>query len=410
MRLEERIRKETESLRASGNYRVIRHMERCGRYMTGFRESPASRESRTGSPDVPVRMLNLSSNDYLGLANDASLREAFLATAEARNSLLSSSSSRLLTGNFPEYDTFEAQLAEDYGKSALLLNCGYHANSGILPALATEKTLILADKLVHASLIDGIRLCLGKFIRFRHNDFDGLARLMDKYCGEFDTVFVVVESIYSMDGDTSDLARLTELKREYGKRCDVILYVDEAHGVGVRGRRGLGLAEECGCLGDIDILVGTLGKALASEGAFVICDSGIRDYLINRMRPFIFTTALPPFNIAWSRFVWEKMKGMNEAREHLLQLSERLGRAVESLSKAGKEAEKRESLRTQIIPLLIGESDAAMQLAGNLQKKGFFVLPVRPPTVPQGTARLRFSLTADMTFGEIDSLIGALEA
>lgn len=369
-----------------------------------------------------MAMLNLSSNDYLGLSSDMALRSEFMDSEEAKAALFTSSSSRLLTGNFPEYDSFEKQLAADYGRSALVFNCGYHANTGILPALTDDKTLILADKLAHASLIDGIRLCRARCIRFRHNDLAQLEQLLERYSPEYESIFIVVESIYSMDGDVADLRKLVGLKRRFGSalpengsgtKCEIMLYVDEAHGVGVRGENGLGLAEEYGCLQDIDILVGTLGKALASNGAFVICDSEIRKYLINRMRPFIFTTALPPFNIAWSLFVWNKMKEMRIRREHLQRLSSLLSDGIRKAAKGNRFAKEdtvnQERINTQIVPLLIGENDAAMRLAANLQRKGFFVLPIRPPTVPAGTARLRFSLTADMNTEEIEYLIKALE-
>ena len=198
---------------------------------------------------------------------------------------MSSSSSRLLTGNFRVYDTLEERLAAMYGReSALVLSSGYHMNTGILPALCDKGTLILADKLVHASLIDGIRLSGARCIRYRHQD----------YSQDCDRIIIVTESIFSMDGDTAPLQRLVEIKRRCGK---VMLYVDEAHAVGVRGERGLGLAEECGCIGDIDLLCGTFGKALASVGAYVICDSIIKEYLVNRMRTLIFTTAMPPVNL-----------------------------------------------------------------------------------------------------------------
>ncbi len=397
--MKERIHKELADLSACGNLRSLRHLHKEGRYCT----------QSSGSGDQNAAMLNLSSNDYLGLSSDEALRSEFMSSEEAKTALFTSSSSRLLAGNFPEYDAFEEQLAADYGRSALVFNCGYHANTGILPALTNDKTLILADKLAHASLIDGIRLCSARCIRFRHNDLNQLEQLLDRYSSEYETIFVVVESIYSMDGDVADLKRLVGLKN----RFNLMLYVDEAHGVGVRGAGGLGLAEECGCLQDVDILVGTLGKALASNGAFVICDTEIREYLINRMRSFIFTTALPPFNIAWSLFVWNKMKGMRSRREHLQRLSSLLSGSIRRITMATSHAEQkaasRNNIDTQIVPLLVGENDAAVQLACNLQKKGFFVLPVRPPTVPAGTARLRFSLTADMTVEEIESLIKVLE-
>lgn len=214
------------------------------------------------------RMLNLSSNDYLGLASDRALREEFLRTLTPDTFLPTSSSSRLLTGNFTVYEELEAELARLFGKeAALVFNSGYHANTGILPAVSDAQTLILADKLVHASLIDGIRLSAAKCIRYRHNDLAQLERLLKEHHSAFRQIIIVTESIFSMDGDQADLPALAELKRRYG---NVLLYVDEAHAFGVRGRQGLGCAEESGCTGDIDFLVGTFGKAAASAGAYIV--------------------------------------------------------------------------------------------------------------------------------------------
>ena len=244
------------------------------------------------------RMLNLSSNDYLGLASDKALREEFLRTVKERDLCFSSSSSRLLTGNFPAYRELESLLASLFGaESALVFSSGYHMNTGILPAVTDANTLILADKLVHASLIDGIRLSAAKCIRYRHQDYAQLENLLAKHHGEYHRIIVVTESVFSMDGDVASLDRLVELKRRY---ANVMLYVDEAHGIAVRGQRGLGVAEEQGCLKDIDFLCGTFGKAMASVGAYVVCRKVIRDYLVNRMRTLIFNTALPPINVGYT--------------------------------------------------------------------------------------------------------------
>lgn len=258
------------------------------------------------------RMLNLSSNDYLGLANDRSLREGFLHTLTPDTFLPTSSSSRLLTGNFTAYQQLEQQLADLFGtESALLFNSGYHANTGILPALSDSQTLILADKLVHASLIDGIRLSAAKCIRYRHNDMAQLTRLVEANEAAYRTLIIVTESIFSMDGDEADLHTLVGLK---SKHPSVRLYVDEAHAFGVRGEKGLGCAEEQGCIGDIDLLVGTFGKAAASAGAYVVCKQEIREYLINKMRTFIFTTALPPVNIEWTAWVIRHLPEMQDRK------------------------------------------------------------------------------------------------
>ena len=342
------------------------------------------------------RMLNLSSNDYLGLANDVSLREEFLKTITPETFLPSSSSSRLLTGNFSDYQALEQQLTAMFGtESALIFNSGYHANTGILPAVSNAQTLILADKLVHASLIDGIRLSSAKCIRYRHNDLSQLQRLISENHNAYEQIIIVTESIFSMDGDEADLRALVQLKKDYS---NILLYVDEAHAFGVRGDNGLGCAEEQGCISDIDFLVGTFGKAIASAGAYIVCRQVIREYLINKMRTFIFTTALPPINIQWTSWILKHLPALQQKRTHLLRISNKLKTAL---------ADKGYSCPSvsHIVPMIVGASEDTICKAEELQRKGFYALPVRPPTVPEGTSRIRFSLTADITGHEIDQLI-----
>lgn len=341
------------------------------------------------------RMLNLSSNDYLGLATDIGLRERFLHTLTPESFLPSASSSRLLTGNFAVYARLEELLARMYAKEgALVFNSGYHMNSGILPAISDARTLILADKLVHASIIDGIRLSAAKCIRYRHRNYGQVEQLVAAHYREYEKIIVVTESIFSMDGDEADLCRLAALKRQYG---NVLLYVDEAHGVGVRGENGLGCAEEQGCVADIDFLCGTFGKALASVGGYVVCGKVVREYLVNKMRTLIFTTALPPLNGMWTYFVLSRLPEFSARREHLKRVSSLLKEAM--LAKGYACAST-----SHILPVTMGESGAAVRKAEELQRKGFYALPVRPPTVPEGTSRIRISLTATVTEEEVRRL------
>lgn len=345
------------------------------------------------------RMLNLSSNDYLGLAADRRLREAFLETLTPDTFLPTSSSSRLLTGNFTGYTKLEQELAQLFGtEAALVFNSGYHANTGILPAVSDAQTLILADKLVHASLIDGIRLSAARCIRYRHNDLAQAERLVEEHHRTYSRIILVTESIFSMDGDEADLRALVALKKRYD---NLLLYVDEAHAFGVRGPHGLGCAEEAGCIGDIDFLVGTFGKAAASAGAYIVCRQVVRDYLINRMRTFIFTTALPPVNIAWTLFIVRKLADMQERREHLAHIGRLLRDALTARSYTCPST-------SHIVPLMVGPSADTVLRADQLQRHGFYALPVRPPTVPEGTSRIRFSLTADVRADEILRLIACI--
>ena len=341
------------------------------------------------------RMLNMSSNDYLGLASDATLQDEFWQSLPERDRLLSASSSRLLTGNFDVHQELETLLAERFGReSALTFSSGYHLNTGILPAVADVHTLILADKLVHASLIDGIRLSSATCIRYRHQDYRQLQSLLEKHRTNFERMIIVTESVFSMDGDVAPLAELVELKKVFP---NVMLYVDEAHAIGVRGKRGLGIAEEQGCLADIDFLCGTFGKALASVGAYVVCSRLMHDYLVNRMRTLIFTTALPPLNVAWTKFVFSRLDGWEDRRIRLASMAEKVRGAVRQ---AGYPCPS----ESHIVPLVVGESEKTVLKAAEMQRKGFYVLPVRPPTVPAGTSRLRLSLTAALPEGEVERL------
>lgn len=379
MNSEEAFAQELEALREQGNLRTLPTATHDGRNIIASGR----------------RMLNLSSNDYLGLSEDSSLRKQFLQGLTDEDMLFSASSSRLLTGNFTAHTRLEKLLAASFGReTALVFSSGYHMNTGILPAVADSRTLILADKLVHASLIDGIRLSAGRFIRFRHQDYPQLEALLRKHHADFARIIIVTESIFSMDGDTADLPRLASLKRQYP---GTMLYVDEAHGFGVRGRTGLGLAEEQGCTGDIDFLCGTFGKALASVGAYVVCSRVVRDYLVNKMRTLIFTTALPPVNVAWTHFIVERLADMTERRQQLAKLASCLQHALKSRGWTCPS-------ESHIVPMIVGDSHKTACKAEQLQRLGYYVLPVRPPTVPPGTSRLRFSLNAGITTDELNLL------
>ena len=377
------FKQQLEQLSAQNQYRSIPDLVHQGRYIT--------RENR--------KMLNMSSNDYLGLASNENLRQSFLQQYGGNFPSFTSSSSRLLTGNFPVYTDLEQLIAQRFQReSALLFNSGYHANLGILPALTTTKSLILADKLVHASMIDGIRLSQCAFFRYRHNDYEHLNNLLEKNSGKFDRTFIVTESVFSMDGDVADLKYLVQLKKQFP---NTYLYVDEAHAIGVYGKNGLGIAEQANVIADIDLLVGTFGKALASMGAYVVCDQILKECLINQMRPLIFSTALPPFNVAWTHFIFERLPQLSKERTHLEQLSAFLRQEVEQRTQIMPS-------QTCIVPYILGENEATLAKAKDLQEQGYYCLPIRPPTVPKGTSRIRLSLTADMTIDEVKQFVACL--
>ena len=377
------FKQQLEQLSAQNQYRSIPDLVHQGRYI--MREN--------------CKMLNMSSNDYLGLASNENLRQSFLQQYGDNFPSFTSSSSRLLTGNFPVYTDLEQLIAQRFQReSVLLFNSGYHANLGILPALTTTKSLILADKLVHASMIDGIRLSQCEFFRYRHNDYEHLKNLLEKNAGKFDRTFIVTESVFSMDGDVADLKYLAQLKKQFP---NTYLYVDEAHAIGVYGKNGLGIAERANVIADIDLLVGTFGKALASMGAYVVCDQILKECLINQMRPLIFSTALPPFNVAWTHFIFERLPQLSKERTHLEQLSAFLRQEVEHRTQIMPS-------QTCIVPYILGKNDATLAKAKDLQEQGYYCLPIRPPTVPKDTSRIRLSLTADMTMDEVKQFVACL--
>jgi 8-amino-7-oxononanoate synthase len=378
------IAAELEKLKAMQRFRAIPAAgERSGRFITvGGRE-----------------LLNLSSNDYLGLGADRELFRSFIAQIrddrfDDGRFAMTSSSSRLLTGHHLVCDELESAIAAAYGsEAALVFNSGYHANTGILPALATRHDLILSDKLNHASIIDGLRISDAEFHRYRHADCDHLEEQLQAAAGRYRQLFIVTESVFSMDGDLADLRRLVELKQRYG----AVLIVDEAHGAGVFGKRGLGLCEALGVTREIDIIVGTFGKSLASAGAYAVMRGIFREYLVNTMRTLIFTTALPPVTLAWSLVTFTRQLAMQRERDHLLGLAATLR---ERLREAGFDVPG----ESHIVPVVLGEDRRAVEMAEALREAGFHALPVRPPTVPENRARLRFSLRADVTSSDIAAL------
>lgn len=329
------------------------------------------------------KLLNLSSNNYLNIADNQAITQEFLDNVGNRYSF-GSASARLLTGTLPVYQELEELLSSLYGKeSALLYNSGYHANVGISSALNQKGDVVFSDKLNHASIIDGMRLSEGKFFRFPHNDMHALEKLLERGRKNFNNAFIITESVFSMDGDIEDLKKIVELKKKY----NCIMIIDEAHAFGVFGEKGLGVAEELGIIDDVDLLVGTFGKAIGSMGAFVTGSKTMIDFLINKSRSFIFSTALPPINIAFSKWIIEtQISKTAQKRKNMLNLAKKFGS------------------QSHIIPVVIGENKDTVDLCEVLFHNGYFTLPIRPPTVPVGTSRLRLSLTADIREEELQTL------
>lgn len=348
-------------------------------------ELAASGNLRVIPAQAANKAYDFSSNDYLGLSENIDLRADFLRGVTADTFLPSSSASRLLSARQNAYAELEQFIGKLYARSALLFNSGYHANTGMIGALGSSSTLFVADKLVHASIIDGLVLSRSKFERFRHNDYDHMCRIIDRYGKDYDRVVVVAESVYSMDGDAADIDKLVEAKRLHK---NVLLYVDEAHAVGVLGDRGLGLSQGK----DVDIVVGTFGKALASEGAFAVMSPVVREYMVNRCRSLIFSTALSPFAAMWSMTTLRHSLEMDAERARLHLLAEQLQAVLGS------------PIASHIQPYIVGDAQRCVELSHRLLEGGAKVLPIRTPTVPPGTERLRFSLSAALPDAALTTL------
>jgi len=323
-------------------------------------------------------LLNLSSNDYLALARDpAVVHRAGEALARWG---AGACASRLMSGTLELHEELEARLAALCGaEAALVFSSGFGMNVGLLPALAGRDDVLFLDRLVHASLVDGARLSGATLVRFPHGDAGALARLVERTPCRGRRV-VVCESVYSMDGDVAPLAELAAVARG----ADAALVVDEAHAVGVFGGGG-GLCRGAGV--QADVVLGTLGKALGSVGGFVACDAALREYLLNRVRSFVFATALPPPSLGAALGALDRLRdepGLGEAL---------LARARAFHAMLAARGLRLAAPASQILPVHVGGNAEAVALAARLREEGLLVTAVRPPTVPAGTARLRLSVT-----------------
>ena len=356
------------------------------------------RRLRARSADDP--RLNLADNDYLGLSRHP---EVLAAAAEAlRRWGASASASPLVTGYTELHAALESALAEWHGyPHALVMNSGYAANAAVLGRLPASGDLVLADRLVHASMVEGILRSGARLIRFPHNDLDALEMRLAE-AGDRPT-FVVTESVYSMDGDGPDLARLAALRDRHG----FTWVLDEAHATGWHGATGSGLQEEQGVRGAADIVVGTLGKALGSQGAYVLCrDAEVRDTLVNLAGEFVYSTHLAPAAAAAGLAALGVARALAPERPafHALSREWRAG-----LAEAGFAVP---SGTSPIIPVVLGDATVTLRAAEALSSSGFLVSAIRPPTVPDGTARLRISLRRGLTeparAGFLSALKGAV--
>lgn len=335
-------------------------------------------------------VLLLCSNNYLGLADHPALGAASIAAIEQYGT--SSGASRLVSGTMELHEQLERAVASfKRCETALLFNSGYAANTGIIPALVGRGDVIFSDRLNHASIVDGILLSGARLVRYRHNDYQQLAMLMEKHGRG--RCLIVTDGVFSMDGDIAPLEELAKLKRTFG----ALLMVDDAHGCGVLGEQGRGSAEMLGVGSDVDIQMGTFGKALGSYGAYAAVTGEVRDLLINRARSFIFSTSLPPSVVAASLAAVELVQ-TQEGDELRNRLRSNTGFFRNSLLQAGFRIPEGS---TQIVPIVVGPADTTMQFSDALLAEGLFAQGIRPPTVPGGTSRLRFTLMATHTAADL---------
>jgi 8-amino-7-oxononanoate synthase len=355
-------------------------------------------------PEIQIvgrQLVNFSSNDYLGLAADPILRQAAIDAIEKFG--VGAGASRLVSGTQSPHVALESALARwKRAPAALAFSSGYAAAVGTLPALASKDDVIILDKLSHASLIDGARLS-GAILRvFPHNHLGKLESHLEWTQREHPQArcIVVTESVFSMDGDRAPLGELIELKKRFG----ALLLLDEAHAIGVLGPNGRGLAAEFGLERDVDVQMGTLSKALGVSGGYICGSRGLIDWLINRGRSFIFSTAPPPALAAAATAAIEFL-GTTEGEARRVMLWQRIVRLKDELGAAKSALKNSESA---ILPWIVGDAQRALDLARALRQEGLFVPAIRYPTVPRGAARLRISLSASHTEAQVAKLGGAL--
>ena len=326
--------------------------------------------------------LNFSCNDYLGLSKHPRVMAAAKQALDEYGA--GSTASRLVTGTLPIHEQLERRLADFKGyPAALVFGSGYLANAGVIPSLVSRDDTVFADKLVHASLIDAITLSRAKLVRFRHNDIQHLEELLKK--NPTGRRLVVTESVFSMDGDLAPLPEIAAVASKH----DAMLMIDEAHATGVFGPSGSGLIREHQIESSVNVSMGTLSKAMGSYGGFVACSTNMRELFVNRARALIYTTALPPSVIASSIAALDVLQTSPELGAELLKRAESFRKTLKA---AGLDTMQSAS---QIIPVRVGENAKALALAERLRASGILAVAIRPPTVPQGSARLRLSITLD---------------
>ncbi|MCL5781732.1 MAG: 8-amino-7-oxononanoate synthase [Firmicutes bacterium] len=342
------------------------------------------------------KLLNLCSNNYLGLANDPRVKEAAAAALEVYG--FGATASRLVVGNYELYDQLEKEIALFKGtEGALVFNSGYAANLGVIPVLVGREDIVISDKLNHASIVDGIILSRAEHRRYKHRDLVSLENIL-KNCGMYRRKLIITDTVFSMDGDLAPLKEIVQLKEQYG----ALLMVDEAHGGGVFGSSGRGLAEAAGVSEAIDINMGTLSKAFGGAGAYVAGSRVLIDYLRNKSRTLIYTTALPPAVIGGILAALRIIRDEPWRRERVLTKAAILRKALKEKGFNTLDSQ------SQIIPILIGPVQKTLEFSHRLYEENLLVSAIRPPTVPVNTARLRVTLMATVRDDDLEMALTKL--
>lgn len=372
------LQQELDALKADGLYRWLRQIE-----------GPQGPWMQVDGRKTIV----LASSDYLGLASHPRLKEAARQAIDRYG--CSASAARLISGNHDLYPQLEERLARFKGtEAALVFSTGYQANLGVISALMDSQDVVFSDELNHASIVDGCRLSKAQVRVFPHNDLVALERLLERE-GSARRKLIVVDGLYSMDGDLAPLAKIVHLAERY----DCMTMVDDSHGTGVLGASGRGAVEATGVRGRIDIETGSLAKALGGFGAYVVGSRTVIDYLINRARSFIFTCAMPPAVLAT---VLEALAVIEDEPERRRRLWDNTRYLRAGLRDLGFEVGQSE---TQIIPLMVRESERTMRVCQELLDRGVFAQGIRYPSVPRGTERIRLTVTASHSTSDLDTAL-----
>ncbi len=371
--------------------------ERLSRHLAKRREKGLYRELPSYRLYGDNRIINLAGNDYLGLSRHPAIKEACARAARDRGA--GNCASRLISGNHPDYQRLEEKLSQWLNREVLVFGSGFLANVGVLSCIAGRHDVFFADKLVHRSIIEGMKLSGARIERFSHNDMDDLKRLLERKRGQADNAFIVTEGLFSMTGSVPPWQEIVHLKKAF----DCHLYVDEAHSIGVWGPDGKGLAAAAGCLDEIDIFLGTFGKGWGNYGSFLAATSLLKDYLVNFAPSLIYSTALPPSVLAGIQASWDVITSKEGEKRR-----EKLRENIEYFCEKYKGRSLKRRGNCQIQALMAEDIKTMLKAHAYLKEAGYITAAIRPPTVPPGMAMIRLSLHAEISKKQMSELTEVL--